>query len=235
MLERERHQVAQPLAVERLPEAGRSRSPRSRRGARPAGRGSGRCSAPAVPISAPSRCTHGIRSSRRFQTSAEVAAGAQHAGDLGQRAVEVEPVEGLRADHGVDRAGAQRDLLGGGDAAAGVRAAGATRWRSIASSGSVASTRWPGATSCSVSLPVPAPSSRTSARGRRAGEPGGGLARGRSGGRGRRRRRPRRTTAPGDGRRLAAVLGGRTWLAHRGEAINGSWLALDARGVMLIT
>ncbi len=35
------------------------------------------------------------------------------------------------------------------------------RMSSIASSGSVACTSWPSATSCSVSLPVPAPSSRT--------------------------------------------------------------------------
>ncbi len=40
---------------------------------------------------------------------------AQHPGDLGHRPVVVEPVEGLPAHHDVDRAGAHRDLLGGGD------------------------------------------------------------------------------------------------------------------------
>ena len=38
---------------------------------------------------------------------------AQNAVDLGQRAVGIEPVEGLRADDGVDRRVRERDVLGG--------------------------------------------------------------------------------------------------------------------------
>ena len=41
----------------------------------------------------------------------DLAARPQHPGDLRQRALEVEPVEGLRTDDDVDRAGGQRDLL----------------------------------------------------------------------------------------------------------------------------
>ncbi len=45
----------------------------------------------------------------------QLAAGTEHASDLGQGHVEVEPVEGLRRDHDVDDAVAQRELLGAGD------------------------------------------------------------------------------------------------------------------------
>ena len=44
----------------------------------------------------------------------QTTAGAQHPGDLRQRAGGVEPVEGLGADDHVDRAGAHRDSLSSG-------------------------------------------------------------------------------------------------------------------------
>ena len=75
------------------------------------------------------------------------AAGLEHAGDLGQRPVVVEPVEGLRDDHDVVRRVGGRELLGRGTRGAVRRAGGAAGSRASASSGSVACTSWPSATS----------------------------------------------------------------------------------------
>ena len=74
---------------------------RAARAARP-GRRRWSCGADAA---APRRRTHGIRSSRWFHDQRQAAAGLEHARDLGQRPVVVEPVERLRRDDDVDRRG----------------------------------------------------------------------------------------------------------------------------------
>ena len=90
--------------------------PRSARTARTAAsRSLGSASCSWVPIRSPRRRTHGISSSRWFQTSASDAAGLEHPGDLGEGDRVVEPVEGLRGDDDVDRAVLGGEVLGRGD------------------------------------------------------------------------------------------------------------------------
>ena len=106
-----------------------------------------------------------------------------------------------------------------------VRTSGRSRFRtaSICGSGSVASTSWPSATRCAVSLPVPAPSSRT-VTGCSPTSQGGRLGGGTTGGHGRRRRRPSRTTGPG---RVCSLISGhvRRWPRTGPTAAVGAWLA----------
>ena len=90
----------------------------------------------------------------------DVAAGLEDARDLGERHLVVEPVERLRTT----TTSTERSLAGISSAVATLALTSGTRSRStssIASSGSVAKTAWPGSTSWRVSLPVPAPSSST--------------------------------------------------------------------------
>ena len=189
------HEVAQPLPVQRLPEAegGGLDEPEEVRGEQRVGRG--RCSAPgcrsAPRAGAPRGCARrggsrpgpgGRRGAARGRSPAARGRG---------------PTSGsLRADDGVDRPGAQRDPLGGSRwrpaCAAAVRpGAAASR-----SSGSVASTRWPERRAAAGQLAGAGAELEHvgPGRGRRArSRPPPGT----SDGRGRRRPRHRRTTGPG--------------------------------------
>ena len=68
----------------------------------------------------PRSLTQPSRSSRVFHTRPEPAAGPQYPGDLLDGALGVEPVPGLRDQHGVDAVVGQRNLLGGAEQRRGV-------------------------------------------------------------------------------------------------------------------
>ena len=145
----------------------------------------------------------------------DVAAGPEHAGDLRQRHLVVEPVERLRHDHDVDAAVVGGDLLGAATLAltSGTRSCSTA---SIAGSFSVAKTAWPWSTISRVSLPVPAPSSSTTLR-LAVEQPGHGL-----GGVG----RPAAVVGVGDGTEGPRQVGGGGALgvlvAHRVKATSGA-------------
>ncbi len=170
--------------------------------------GSRSCSC--VPISAPRRRTHGIFSLRWFQTRQIRPPGTEHPRDLGQGAVEVEPVEGLRGDHGVHRAVGERDLLGTGDGGANARQPGledrrASRHRD----------RWRGRRGPARPAPASACPCRRRARARCAAGRRASTARRRrdtSGGRARRPRRRCRRSGPS-----RASPAGRSRRSHRGR------------------
>ena len=143
-----------------------------------------------LPIRVPSLRTHGIFSLRRFQTRERWPPGRSTRAISGSACSRSNQWK----DWAATTTSTERSGTGSSSAEACVdRVSGRLRRRmsSISWAGSVAWTSWPRATSCSVSLPVPAPTSRTVA-GVRADQP------------------PHRL---GRERRAAAVVG----LGHRAE------------------
>ena len=154
-----------PLAAARTVRprtAGATRPTRS--AARPGrvGRSRGRPAA-ALPQQVLGGRNRGLRRPRReVPQQDERAARAQDTGDLGERALVVEPVKGLRGEDPVERVVGERDLLARPGDRLGPRGAVTSR-RRIASAGSTATTRPNLERSRRVSFPVPAPSSSTAA------------------------------------------------------------------------
>ena len=106
------------------------------------------------------RRTHGMRSSRLFHTSATWPPGLSTRAISGSAASWSNQWKACATT----TTSTERSLAGISSAVATLALTSGTRWRStssIASSGSVAKTAWPWSTSSRVSLPVPAPSSRT--------------------------------------------------------------------------
>ena len=105
--------------------------------------------------------THGSLRSRAFHTSPSRPPGAQHARELGDRPLVVEPVPRLRDGDRVERRAAERQRFGGpGDERRRPAAAGGTS-RAYPATGSTASRSAPVGASSRVSLPVPAARSAT--------------------------------------------------------------------------